>query len=78
MHLRRIATPANEKWVFQDVEMSENAGYLVTQAILQGNATATSDRSFKEEYGTAGWTLRGDNKLNYITGALVTISECIS
>jgi hypothetical protein len=39
--------------------MSPDQGATLAQAIIDGDAIAVSDGSFKDEYSTAEWTLRG-------------------
>jgi hypothetical protein len=49
----------SQRWSVQDVRMSPDQGATLAQAIIDGDAIAVSDGSFKDEYSTAEWTLRG-------------------
>jgi hypothetical protein len=51
---------------------SPDQGAELAQAIIDGDAIAVSDGSFKEDYGTAGWTLRGQDDDIFMTGVNVT------
>ena len=66
------ALPPSKRWCLQEVTFSDDQGRELAQAIQQGKAIAVSDGSFKDSFGTAGWTLRGCDDSIYITGALVT------
>jgi hypothetical protein len=37
-------------------------GQTVAEGIISGSATAVSDRSFKSQFGTSGFVIRGDNR----------------
>ena len=63
---------ADQKWSMQEVEWSADGGQALVDAIANGCAIAVSDGSFKDEYGTAGWTIRGDTDDVFITGSNIT------
>ena len=66
------ALPPSKRWCLQEVTFSDDQGREIAHAIQQGTAIAVSDGSFKDSFGTAGWTLRGCDDSFYITTALVT------
>jgi hypothetical protein len=41
----------SQQWIVQDVTMSPDQGATLAQAIIDGDAIAVSDGSFKDEYG---------------------------
>jgi hypothetical protein len=51
--------------------LQADKGAELAQAIIAGEAIAVSG-SFKEEYGTTGWTLRGHEDAIFMTGVNVT------
>ena len=53
------ALELSQKWSIQGVVMSED-NLCIAQAPLEGEAIAVSDRSFKEMFGTATWTICGE------------------
>jgi hypothetical protein len=63
---------SSQRWSVQDVDMSPDQGAELAQAIIDGDAIAVSNGSFKEDYGTAGWTLRGQDDEIFMTGVNVT------
>ena len=50
---------SNAKWAVKDFVASDN-GAIVAEAILQGTCTGVCDGSFKNEFGTACWTIQSD------------------
>jgi hypothetical protein len=62
----------NNKWAIHTLHCPEN-GSTVTQAIIQGNAIAVCDGSYKDHFGTTAFVLQnGNNKTSRILGAHVT------
>ena len=62
----------SQRWSVQKVTMSRDKGKALANAIEAGNAIAVSDGSFKSEFGTAAWTVRGSSDSDYMTGVNVT------
>jgi hypothetical protein len=64
----------SQRWSVQDVTMLPDQGArpMMAYAIIDGDAIAVSDGSFKDVYGTAGWTLCGKDHSIFMTGVNVT------
>ncbi len=50
----QILLPPKQKWVFKHLNLTSE-GQLLIQAIMSGHAVAISNRSYKDEQGTAVW-----------------------
>ncbi len=62
----------NDQWAIRSFSCPDN-GTAIARAIIQGNAVAVCDGSFKEEFGTAGFVFQQGNTNDLrITGAHVT------
>jgi hypothetical protein len=66
----------SQRWIVQEMEMLPDQGAAMVQTIIDGDVIAVSDGSFKDEYGTAGRTLRGQDDSIFMTGVNVT-PDCI-
>ena len=62
----------NDQWAIRSFFCPDN-GTGIASAIIQGNAVAVCDGSYKENFGTAGFVIQKGNSKNLrITGAHVT------
>ena len=59
--------PPSQSWANRKVATDDNALY-VAQAIRDGDAIAVSDGSYKQERGTAAFTIRGKTEIHPVTG----------
>jgi hypothetical protein len=65
--LDELQNPAEFSWLTSLVTTNDD-GEWIAQAIRDGVAVAISDGSFKDEFGTASWTLQGEDDYNAIKG----------
>ncbi len=81
LHLRPTERPSNfiqylqqaevgEKWCFASMDLY-NDGYILAQAISQGDAITIRDGSFQDTYGTAAWVIEGCNSTGRMKGAVI-------
>jgi hypothetical protein len=62
----------NDKWAIRSIHYTKN-GKNIAQALIQGNAVAICDGSYKDHFGTAGFVIqRWNSKVLCITGAHIT------
>ena len=64
-----LALPQSDQWASTRTEITDN-GLDLALGITQGNATAISDGSYKEQYGASCSILRGPNR----TKRIITIN----
>ena len=60
----------NTTWAFQALEVVD--GQAVAAAIQNGTCTGVSDGSFKNSFGTASWTIQGEDTERRIRGSCIT------
>lgn len=65
-----IKSKPDEHWCISHA-LIQGDGNDIAQAILQGEAIAVSDCSFKDKYGTAAWVLEGNNHRGRNSGAVI-------
>ena len=65
------ALPSSQQWSLQRCLSSHEYGQDIVHAIENGTAIAVSDGSFKDSFGTAAWTIRGDSDDQFLTGVNV-------
>ncbi len=62
--------PNGERWCINSTQM-EDDGLTIATAIKSCTATAVSDGSFKDGYGTAAWVLEGTDSSGRIVGQVI-------
>jgi hypothetical protein len=65
-----LTTAPGEHWCVSNA-LIQGDGNDTAQAILQGEAIAVSNGSFKDQYGTAAWVIEGNDHRGRISGAVI-------
>lgn len=63
-----------DQWAIDNF-YSEDEGQILAAGIIQGNATAVSDGSFKDQLGTSGFILRGSQRQLSVIGDNVVLGS---
>ena len=58
-------------WVVQNFNATDDGG-LIADALRAGHCVGISDGSFKDEYGTACWVVKGETSQGRIFGPCIT------
>ena len=58
------------RWAVQNF-LSTDGGQYVAEAIENGTCIAVSDGSFKEQFGTASWSIQGPTEVHQLSGSCI-------